>query len=81
MSMMDTFEPFTESDIRQLLNRSSNAFRAVDPIPTWLVKDCLDVLISPIITIVINSLYLGVFPRSMKPLRKMFQILHFYLKL
>ena len=61
--MMDTFEPFTETDIRQLLNKSSNAFCALDPMPTWLVKDCLDV---PITNIVNKSLSLGVFPRSMK---------------
>jgi len=33
---------------------------------TWLVKDCLDVLISPITKIINKSLSLGVFPRSMK---------------
>ena len=63
---MDTFEPFTETDIRQLLKRSSNAICAVGPMPTWLVKDYLDVLISPITNIVNKSLSLGVFPRSMK---------------
>ena len=44
MSMMDTFEPFTEADIWQLLKKSSNSFCAVDSLPMWLVKDCLDVL-------------------------------------
>jgi len=66
ISVMDTFEPFTETDIRQLLKKSSNAFCAVDPMPTWLVKDCLYVLINPITNIVNKSLSLGVFPRSMK---------------
>ena len=51
IAMMDTFEPFTETDIRQLLKKSSNAFCAVAPRPTWLVKHCLDVLISPITNI------------------------------
>ena len=64
--MMDTFEPFTETDIRQLLKMSPNAFCAADPMPTWLVTDCLDVLINPITNIVNKSLSLGVFPRSMK---------------
>ena len=44
ISMIDILDPFTEADIRQLPKRSSNAFCAVDPMPTWLVKDCLDVL-------------------------------------
>jgi len=34
--------------------------------PTWLGKDCMDVLISPITQIVKTSLYLGVFPRCIK---------------
>ena len=60
ISVKDTFEPFTETDIRQLLKRSSNAFCAVDPMPTWLVKDCW-------ITNIVNKLLsLAVFPRSMK---------------
>jgi len=66
MSMMDTFGPFTVTDIRQLLKRSSNAVCAVDPMPTWLLKYCLDVLISPITNVVKKSLSLGVFPRSTK---------------
>ena len=65
--MMDTFEPFTETNIRHLLKRSSTAFNAVDPIPTWLVKDSLDILISPITNVVNKSLSLGIFQRSMKP--------------
>jgi len=39
---------------------------ALDPMPTWLVKECLDVLIRPITNIVNTSLSLGVFARSMK---------------
>ena len=66
MSMMDTFEAFTETDIRQLLKKLSNAFCAVDPMPKWLVKDYLDVLIGSITNIVNKSLSLDVFPRSMK---------------
>ena len=61
MSMMDTFEPFTETDIRQLLKSSSNAFCAVDPMSIWFVKYCLDVLISPNTNIVNKSFSLGVF--------------------
>ena len=50
--LVDTFEPFTETDIRRFLNRSYNAFWAVDPMPTWLLKECLDFLIGQIINIV-----------------------------
>jgi len=64
--MMDTFEPFTKTDIRQLLKRSSNAFGAFNLMLTWLMKDCLDDMISPITNIINKSLSLGVLPRSMK---------------
>jgi len=63
---MVVFEPFTVTYIRQLLNMSSNAFCAVDPMPTSVVKDCLNVLISAITNISDRSLSLGFFPRSMK---------------
>jgi len=66
MSMIDRSESFTETDIIWLLKMSSNPFYAVDPIPTWLLKDCLDVPISPVTKLVNTSLSLGVFPRSMK---------------
>ena len=47
------------------MKRSSNTSCAVDSMPTWFLKDCLDVLISPITNIVNKSLSLDVFPRSM----------------
>ena len=61
---------FTETDIPQLLKRPSNPYCAVDPMPTWLMKDYLDVLISPITNIVNKSLSLGVFTISNKTINK-----------
>ena len=54
------------ADIRQLLKRSFNNFCAVDPMHTWLLKECLNVLVSLITNLVNKSLSLGVFTRSMK---------------
>ena len=48
ISMIYIFDPFTETDIRQLLERSSNAFFIGDHMPTWLMIECLAVLISMI---------------------------------
>ena len=53
ISIMETFEPFTQTDIRHSLKRSSNVFCAVDPILTWLEKECLGVMKS-LITKIIN---------------------------
>ena len=66
MPMMNTFEPFTETDIRQLLKRLSNALYAVAAMHTLFMKECLEVLITPIRKKVNTLLTLGIFPKSMK---------------
>ena len=55
--------------MRTLVMKSSSAFCDLDPAPIWLIKDCLDVLISPMTNIVNLSLDTGTFPDSMKVAR------------
>ena len=43
----------------KLIRKSSSAFCDLDPAPTWLIKDCADVLITPIANIVNVSLSNG----------------------
>ena len=50
-SIMDSFDCLSVSEIKQLLKRSSNAFCEADPMPSWLVKECQDILIGPIANI------------------------------
>ena len=63
---MDTFTPLSEIEVTKIIHSSSSASCALDPIPTWLIKDCLDVLIGPITKLVNLSLSTGIFPPSMK---------------
>ena len=65
-SHMEAFAPLSDSDIKQLLMKSSNAFCELDPMPTWLVKKCQAELIKLIRKIVNISLKAGVFPQAMK---------------
>ena len=65
-SIMDTFDPLSVTEIKQLLKRSSDAFWEADPMPTWFVKECQDILICLIAKILNTSLSSGVFPLSMK---------------
>ena len=51
-------DPATQEEIRKHIMNSSNAFCSLDPIPTILVKNCLDVLIKPISYIINKSLSL-----------------------
>jgi len=66
MSMVDAFESFTETGIRQLLRRSPKAVYAVDYVGAWFVNECPSLLTSPITEMIIISLHLSGFPRSMK---------------
>ena len=61
MSMMDRFDRLiSDSSWKDQLM----FFCAVDLMPTWLVRDCLDSLISPITKIVNKSLSLGGLPNN-----------------
>ena len=53
-------------DVRHLLLRSSCNSSDLDPIPTSLVKDCIDILITPIASIIKLSLTEGSFPSHFK---------------
>ena len=63
------FTQFTKVEpdmIRKLINRMATKHSDLDPLPTWLVKECLDILL-PIITEIVNtSLNLGVMPQRYK---------------
>jgi len=52
---------FTEYAIIHGLNWSCNVFSVVDPIQTWVMKECLAALLSPITKIVNISLSLRFF--------------------
>ncbi len=60
------FKYTTESEIRKLVKSSPDKQCELDPCPTWLVKSCLDVLASPITSIVNYSMKEGVFPTFFK---------------
>ena len=52
----------TETEIKKLIMKSKSTSSDLDPFPTSLLKDCLDVLIEPITSIINKSLQEGVFP-------------------
>ena len=60
------YHPATEEEIREIILKSPSKSCSLDPIPTFLLKDCLDELL-PIITKIINaSLKSGQVPQSFK---------------
>ncbi len=50
---MDEFTPTTEDEVRKIILSSPSKSCSLDPIPTWLLKLCLDETV-PIITRIIN---------------------------
>ena len=62
----DAFEPLSDSDIKQLLIKSSDAFCELNTMQCWLVKKCQAELTQVIRNILNISPEAGVFPQSMK---------------
>ena len=65
-STLETLQPLTEVEVLKIVRGSSSASCSLDPIPTYLVKECLSELITPITNIVNLSLSTGIFPSKMK---------------
>ena len=53
-------------DVRKIITASPTKSCSLDPWPTFLVKDCLNILITPITELVNMSLCSGVFPDEFK---------------
>ncbi len=61
-----TFKPLSQDDVRKLVMKSKSTTCDLDPLPTSLLKDCLDVIL-PVLTKMVNlSLQTGVFPNEWK---------------
>ena len=50
---LDTLSPATEEEVIKIIRSSPTKSCSLDPLPTWLLKDCLDVL-APVITVIVN---------------------------
>ena len=63
---LSEFRPTTQEELKKVIGKSKTTHCSLDPIPTGLLKICLEVLL-PIITKIVNlSLCQGIMPGSMK---------------
>src|SRR5213083_358524 len=62
----NTSSPTSHDEVRRAILMSSNATCSLDTIPTFLLKSCLDSLITPITNIINLSFLEGSFPTSFK---------------
>ena len=57
----------TDDEVRRLVLSAPCKSSDLDPVPASLVKDCIDILVTPIASIVNLSLSAGCFPSYFKP--------------
>ena len=62
----NAFMPVTEDEVYKCISESPTKSCSLDPIPTFLLKDCLDILLTSIAKLVNHSLIEGSFPNSFK---------------
>ena len=60
------FRVLSPHELKNTIKKMSNKFCELDPIPTWLLKNCLPELSKILLYVVNNSLSGGVFPEAMK---------------
>ena len=63
---LTSFEPATTTEVKNIIMSSPSKSCDLDPLPTILLKACLDVLIKPITYIINASLCSGLFPEDFK---------------
>ena len=61
-----SFERATEDEIKKLILSSSSKSCDLDPIPTNVLKYCLDILVTPITDIINISMDTSTFPKKIK---------------
>ena len=65
-SVFCEFRQLTVADTLRLLQRANNKNCALDPVPTWIVKQYADVLAPFVTTLLNSSIMTGKFPSSQK---------------
>jgi len=63
---LEQFTALSKNKVMQLIERSSDATCKLDPLPTWLLKSCIDAFAAMITAIVNYSLSEGYFPDQWK---------------
>ena len=62
---LSEFRPASQDEIRKMIMQAPSKSCPLDPLPTWLVKDCLDALL-PVITDIVNLSLCSTMPENLK---------------
>lgn len=66
VNMCTNFTPVDEIEVRKIISKIPSKSSSLDPMPTWLLKECVDVL-TPFLTCMINNSFIkGLFPSVLR---------------
>ena len=65
-TQLSEFEPTTEDELRNIIKQSPNKHCHLDPLPTCVFKECIDVLLPTIVNIINTSMSMGEVSESLK---------------
>jgi len=60
------FDEVSEEEVKNVISKLPNKTSPLDPIPTWLLKQCSDILLPIIMSIINNSFRVGSFPSVLR---------------
>ena len=66
ITVLNNFEPVDENEICKIISRLANKSCSLDILPTWMVKQCTNIIVPKLTYIVNLSLSTGVFPDVLK---------------
>ena len=64
-SSLSTFAPVSSEEMRLIIKQLPNKSSSLDPIPTWLLKECVEELLPIITTFVNRSMQKGTVPKAL----------------
>ena len=65
-SKLSEFEKLSENDVLKMINKAPSKSCALDPVPSWFMKQNIDSFVPSITQIINESLSTGIFPTSLK---------------
>jgi hypothetical protein len=66
VQLLEHFSYVSEEEVRKIIAKLPNKTSSIDPMPTWLLKRSIDILLPVITSIINNSFRLGSFPRVLR---------------
>ena len=63
------FRPVDTTEVQKVISKIPNKTSALDPLPTWLLKDCSDIMTPIIVSLINNTFSAGCFPSMIYTLK------------